>query len=479
MSPVPLLVVGQAVLGGTFLLAAGLPVAVRHRAIQLTATIGLLSSIAVYVVHDRWRTIDLGRPEARIAAVGVGAAWLLVLVGERRRGDWRTAALVGCASTGLLLAAPSRWLVPMLIFWLCGTFATALCLRDARPASLGYFALIAGDAVLIAALIGAAQDSGTWLRPEGLEGWHLWAASAGVILRAGALPLTGVWGALETDAGPILPIVVAGAFALPMSSLAAEPWVSVVLLAAALWLAGWSLLHGELRIGIVAAWPVALGLAAAFAASRAEAPAGIQATLACAAVALWPATLGRGQIERGILISFLPLTAGFAAVALASTAAFQTASRISGVGFLPWAIVVGLLPLAQLAGVLLGARAGARAEPERFEPAAVLALWGLVAASVIIWGFASQGVGEARAGGTFLQMGALAGAVSAAVLVRRSTPPGAGPVPPTAVYRRSMVDPHPRIGGSVSVAAGLVGLATVVTVVWFAIEGLRLGFLPD
>lgn len=479
MNLVPVLAVGQAVLGAMVLLAAGLPVAARHRAIQTTATVGVLSAIVLYGLESRWRTIDLARPEARIAAVGVGAAWLLVLVGERRRGDWRTAALVGCASTGLLLAAPNRWLVPMLIFWSCSTVATALCLREARPASLGWFALLAGDSLLVAALVAAAQDSGTWLRPETLEGWHLWAASAGTILRAGALPLTGLWGGLETDAGPVLPLVVAGAFALAMPSLTARPWVSVLLLGMTLWLAGWSLLHREPRIGIIAAWPVALGLATAFVASRAEAPAGIQATLACAAVVLWPATVGRAQIERGMLIAFLPLTAGFAAVALASRSAFDTASRISGFDFLPWAVLVGLLPLAQLAGVLLAARAGAQAEPEGFEPAAVLALWGLLATSIAIWIAAPQGIGPPRGGGTLLQIGALAGAVGAAAFLRRSPPPSVDPAPRTVAYRRSVVEPTRVVDRSVSVGAGLIGLATLVTVIWFTIDGLRLGFLPS
>jgi hypothetical protein len=479
MNLVPLLAVGQAFLAAMLFLVAGLPVRIRHRAIQFASTVGLASAVALYAVDDRWRTVDLGRPEARIAAVGVGAAWLLVLVGERRRGDWRTAALVGCASTGLLLAAPNRWLVPMLIFWSAGTFAIMLSLRDARPASLGWFALIAGDGLLIAALIGAAQDSGTWFRPEGMDGWHLWAASAGTILRAGVIPLSGVWGALETDAGPILPLVVAGAFALPMPSLAAQPWVSAMLLGAALWLAGWSLLHRGLRIGIVAAWPVCLGLATAFAASRAEGAAGVQATLACAAVALWPATLGRGQVERGILISFLPLTAGFAAVGLASGAAFETASPISGLDFLPWAILVGLLPLAQLAGVLLAARTGAEAEPERFEPAAVLALWSLLAASVTVSIVAPQGVGEPHVGGRWLQIGALAGAVGAAVAMRRSRPPSAEPAPPPLAYRRSIIEPRPVIDRSVAWAAGLIALVTLATLMWFVVDGLRLGFLPQ
>lgn len=479
MSLVPVLAVGQATLGAMLVLAAGLPVTARHRLIQFAATVGMLSAIALYGVDERWRTLDLGRPEARVAAVGVGAAWLLVLVGERRRGDWRTAALVGCASAGLLLSAPSRWLVPMLIFWACSTVAMALCLRDARPASLGWFALLAGDALLVTAFVAAAQDSGSWLRPETLEGWHLWAASAGTVLRAGALPLTGVWGGLETDAGPVLPLVVAGAFALAMPSLTARPWVAVVLLGMTLWLAGLSLLHREPRIGIVAAWPVALGLATGFVASRAEAPAGIQATLACAAVVLWPATLGRAQIERGMLIAFLPLTAGFAAVGLASSSAFETATQISGPDFLPWAVVVGLLPLAQLAGVLLGARAGAHAEPEGFEPAAVIALWGLLATSIVIWILAPQGIGAPRGGGTLLQMGALAGAVGAAAFFRGSSPPPAGPAPPPVAYRRSVVEPRRAVDRAVSVVAGLIGVATIATVIWFTIDGLRLGFLPS
>jgi hypothetical protein len=462
----------------TLVAGAALSVPARHRLVQLAATAGMIAAGVVYFVGDRWRTVDYSRPEARIAAVGAGAAWLLVLVGDQRRGDWRTAALVGCASTGLLLAAPNDWVVPALMFWGCSSVATALCLREAKPASMARFALLAGDVLIVSALIGAAQDAQLWLRPEGLEGWQLWVAAAGTILRAGALPLTGVWGSLDTRAAPALPLVVAGGFAMPLSSLDAQPWIAAGLLAGALWLAAWSLLRHDLSIGIVAAWPVALGLATAFAASRAEAAAGIQATLACAAVALWPATLGRAQVERGFLISFLPLTAGFAAVAVAASASFEAASRISVLSnFLPWAIVVGLLPLALLAGVLLGARAGAQAEPETFEPSAVLAVWVLLVVTVAIWIAAPQGVGQPRGGGLALQMGALVGAVAAAFMSRRVGPRTSQGADGVMTFRRPMLDPEPVVHRVVDTAAAGVGLVGSAAIVWFTVEGLRLGFL--
>ena len=474
----PAFLLVHAGLGGLALLAAGLPVAARHRAVQVTAAAGLVCAGALYGLEDRWRTVDLSLPAARTVAVATGTAWLLVLVTDRGRGRWRTAALVGCASTGLLIAASNRWLVPLLVFWACSTFALVLVVRDARAPSLCRFSLIAGDALMLSALIASGQDAQEWVRPASLEGWQPWAATAGALLRGGAIPFTGIWGTFDTEAVPAVPLLVAGAFVLPLPSMAAQPWVAVGLLCAALVTAVWLLSRDQANISVVAAWPVLLSLATAFAASRAEAPAGVQAILATAAIALWPLTSGRGEVERGVLVSFAPPTAGFIAVALAASASFEAASRISGLsGSLPWAILVGLLPIGLLAGVLVGTRVCAMPEPEGFEPSAVLGVWALLAASMLIWLIPATSSAPWGGGGSWLQLGALAAALVAGIATRRWG--RARPAAPGRTRHGLVVlegsGASPRVAALASLVIGMAALATVVL---FTIEGLRLGFLP-
>jgi hypothetical protein len=477
---VPVLLLAHAAIAAVLLVGAALPAPARHRLVQGASVVGMIAAAAVYPIADRWRTLDLGEPQAKVAAIGVAVAWLLVLVGERRRGDWRIAAAVGVASSGLLIAAPNRWVVPLLVFGSIATCAVTVGLRDARASILARLAIVAGDVLIACGLVETALSSGTWMRPEGLDGWPLWAVVAGLLLRGGALPLTGLWGTLGTSATPMVALVVAGTFAIPLWSLNAEPWVAVALLAASLAVGAWTLLHRELRIGLVATWPVLFGLATAFASSRAEASAGIQAVLGCAAVALWPWTIGRAQVERGVLLAFLPLTAGFAAIALAASTAFEAATRVSGLWtFVPWVLVVGLLPLGLLAGVLLGARVGATPEEEAFEPSAVLAVWALVAAAAVLWLTAPHGVGEPRGEGAVLQIGAVVGAVAAGAMARgRPLPAVHEPARVPVAFRRTIVEVRrPATSRLVSNATLMLGLAGAAFVVWFTLDGLQSGFL--
>ena len=478
MTATPILVFAHAGVAALVTIGAGLSVPARQRLIRSACALGIISAAALYAFGDRWRTTDLSLPEGRLAAVAVGAAWLLVLVGERERGDWFTAACVGAASSGLLMSAGNRWVVPLLLFSACSTTALLLVLRSAEPASPARFAIAAGDALVVCGLAGAAVDAGSWVRPDRLSGWTTWAVAAGLLLRTGAIPMAGAWGALGTAAAPALPLLVAGGFAIPAASLGVQPWLAVTLLAASLVITAWTLLHREFRIGLVAAWPVVLGLGVALASTRAGASAGVQASLACAAIALWPLTLGRGQAERGLLLAFLPLTAGSAGVVLAASGAFAAASRVSGIlDFLPWALVVGLLALALLAGVLLGARVGAAGEPEDFEPSAVLALWGLLGSATLLWLVAPQGIGRAAADGSTLQLGAVVGAVAAGWLGRKRPLPTDAELLPVVRFRRTMLEPRPEVARLVSAAGSAAWVAMTAMVLWFTYEGLRLAFL--
>jgi hypothetical protein len=75
-------------------------------------------------------------------------------------------------------------------------------------------------------------------------------------------------------------------------------------------------------------------------------------------------------------------------------------------------------------------------------------------------------------------MGALVGAFGVAALVRRSRPPVAALGSDVVVHRRELIEPRRPVDRAVSLGAGLIALITAVTVIWFAIEGLRQGFLP-
>ncbi|MDQ3951744.1 MAG: hypothetical protein M3279_02090, partial [Actinomycetota bacterium] len=188
-----------------------------------------------------------------------------------------------------------------------------------------------------------------------------------------------------------------------------------------------------------------------------------------------PHTAGRGGMERALLVSAVPLTAGFGMVASAAADAFERA--VDGGGSLEWSLVAAMLPATLAIGVVVGARS-ARADVRGFVPEAVLATWLLAAAAVAV-GLLPGIVGDDGAlgdsGGTIaLQVVALLLGVAAGVAARRSA---TGIEPPVAAVSEADLRPAPALPRRSAWATLAVAAATTAAAGWLTVAGLRVGFL--
>lgn len=252
---------------------------------------------------------------------------------------------------------------------------------------------------------------------------------------------------------------------------------------AALAWAVWGTISRSLTVATVAAWPVALALGAAFVAPQAAAGAGVAAILAASAMALWPSAVGRAAVERALMLAFVPLMIGFGVIVAAATTAFVRATEDGGsVGSLSWAAVAALLPIVLAAGVILATRVGRQPRTDEFSPPAVLATWGLMAASVgvglvprLVTGLGGTPLGavadEVRLYVVAVCMGAAAAWFVAARAGHPERAAGGDRVEVGAVALR-----HSRANVvALSAVVGAAGVAVAVT--WITFEGLRVGFL--
>jgi hypothetical protein len=266
-----------------------------------------------------------------------------------------------------------------------------------------------------------------------------------------------------------------GAVVLAARAGTSEPWVAAALLGAALATAALALFRRAVGPAAVATWVTTLALAACFVSPRHASAAGAAAVLAAAAAALWPYTAGRGGVARSLLVSVVPLSAGFGMVAGGGVDAFERAT--AGGGSLAWTIVAALLPVTVGAGVLLGTRA-ARADATELEPEAVLATWLIVAAAIGI-GVLPAAVGDAGplgdSGGVIsLQLLAIGAGAGAGVVARR---PGVVLEPPYGEVTLAGLTPAPEPPRAAAWAALGVAGAVVVAAAWLTVAGLRVGFL--
>jgi hypothetical protein len=450
------------------------------------ATIGSAAGIALAVAaagdEAVWRSTTLGQPRGVIAGAAVACAWLLAgaLGNDRTLGS---AALVGLASSGVLLATLNDWVVPGLALWLASSVALVALLSQDEVRVGALLAIGLSDLALVGAFALHALDDRVWTVPESLGGLPLGLALASLVVRSGALPLTGVWEALDSPAAPALPLFLGGPLALlgvPLS--AAGPWLAVAALVAALGLCGAALAARELSLSLLGSWPVWLSLGLLVAAPAALQAGALAALFAVTMVALCTATRGVARAAGGLLLGFLPPTAGWVAIVAAAVLAFDRTGGPSVV----WSLVAGLLLLAVAAGVALAARLARRSAHNSSDvrptvAASVLLIAGLCLglAPPSVLGLARDTLGDfdraLSLSGTALILALVAGTIA----YRRGAGKAGFVAPEVEATTATLVYSEDRADTAVMVGVvALIAVGTLAIVVYLAIEGLSYGFLP-
>ena len=501
----PLVLLAPAGLGAIAVAAGVLRGAARRWILVVVSGLGICAGVALAArsgAAEEWRTTS--RSEiAVIAGAGAACAWLLVVATLPRARDVLTHASIGVASAGLALATVNEWVVPTLVFWLCSSLGIATVLRRTDRALPGLVVLFASDATLVVVLGLEALEGARWTLPAGLEGWPSYALLAAAALRAGVVPGTGPWGALDRRAAPALPLLVAGSlWMLGVALEGSDRWGPIVLLIAAGGAALWALAARAPAGSGVAAASVGLLLAAAVTAPSALLAAGLTAVLAVTFGALVAASPRAPSPEGALLLCALPPSAGFLAVVAAWSAALANTVRSDElVDRVPWVLVAGLfagvlaLTLAasvRLAAALVPGRPSNRDEGAPPLPVeAVSPGWtpvlaaaravALVSASVVFWpGEWLDVEGSSWVDGPpndpLFGAALVAAAVAAWLAVRRGRPepevetpelvPGVTPFPRSGVIARA-----------VAMLAVVLALGVIGGVGWLTFEGLRLGFL--
>jgi len=453
------------------------------------ASVGVIAGVALALgAGDEtvWRATTLGQPRGPIAGVSVACGWLLAgaLGSDRTLGS---AALVGLASTGVLLATQGDWIVPALTLWLASSVALGALVSQGALRVGALLALGISDLALVGAFALHALDERVWTVPSSLEGLPLVLAVAAFVVRSGALPRAGIWETLDSRATPALPLFLGGPLALlgvPLSG--AGAWFAAASFGVALVLGGAALVGSELRLSVVGSWPVWLCLGLIATAPEVLIPAALAALLAVSVVALWPATNGKGRAGRGILVGFLPLTAGWIAIVGAAVAAFDRAGAGPGGRSLSWSLIAGLLPLAVAAGIALAALVARQTAPDTSTATATWATWALSTAGICIGLLPTSALGLARdtlgdldgvlaLNGTAVGLAVVAGAI-AHRWGSRGDEGFEGHVEAssgTLVFSEDEADTAVMVG-----VVALIALGSLAAVIYLAIEGMSYGFLP-
>lgn len=480
---IPFLVLAHALIGVLAVLSARVEESARGRLAQGLAVAGGIAGLVLFFgasrFFDSWRTLDVTSSGARIAGASAAAAWIVVAVTERSRGGgrWDVVACTGVASTALCMYALNGWVIPALIF--AGIAASAIGLVRRRiDVVIGLVAL--GSALLGGALIWETMQSARWELPSPLSGGRIWLAAAAAI----AFAVAAVTSESSDRPDPSTPLTLGLAFVTVASTARGTgPVVALVALGAALFAVVRTLTRESVSQRLVMVWVVAvtLSLATLTANLYVTTRAAIAGILAASVLRLWPLSLGRAQIERGILVAFVAVTAGFNAIAAAAAYSFARSTAIERVlDAAPWAAVSALLPLTLAGGVVLGASVGRNSEAEDYTRSGVLGSWALVALSVAVGVSPYVGAGQdAGLAGPGLYVVALAAGLGAARYSRAlGAPPGpsaAAALEPRSRFLDTPVTlPWPAPAG---VATLVLAVLTAVVILAATFQGLRVGFL--
>ena len=378
---------GHAVASVVLLASSHRPAKERARAVWACSGVGvLLAGVLVAGVGSgqHWRALAL-RESATVVGAAVATAWVVAAIVDLGRGRWEVGALIGVASTALILASSSEWLVPGLLFWFCGSVAIGVLGLQSATNSGALVALFASDLALGAGLIASGVGGATWRMPVLVDGWHGYVLLLAALLRLGALPRVGVWGLLGSPAAAAIPLFIGGAFALPLRTIAVlGGWPAVVVLAGAVAIAFAAVTTESPSISGIAPWPVLVCLAGSVLAAGVRPAAAVTAALSAGVVSLWPHASRSAAPARALQLSFTPVTAAFSILASGRAAAFQrvvSSQPLSAA--LPWVICFTLLLAAVVLGAALGARL-ARQGGDSLVDEASYATWGLVGASILV-----------------------------------------------------------------------------------------------
>lgn len=470
------------------MVALGFPPNLRRIITIGAAALGTAGGVAVAVLGSEelvWRTTTLSSPRAVIVGAAVACAWALVGALERARHP-AIGALVGIASSALLVASLNDWVVPALVFWLASSVALVALVSIGGPRTGAILAIVGSDLLLTGSFSLAALDGRVWTIPGSLSHVSLGLAVGAFVVRSGALPRIGAWETIDSPAVPALPLLFGGSLAVagvPLSG--AGPWVAAGALALAVACCLVSVAGVTMSMAVVGAWPAWLSLGLIAASPRSLQPVAIGALLALTVVCLWPATQGRARAGRGLALSLLPPSAGFVAVASGALVAFDNAANAeSNTTSLVWSAVAALLPVALASGIALGARAAECCTVRSADPVAAVAVWTLVAVGIIIGMLPSGVLGAGKevlgeSSRVFVLQGAALGLGGVAALgARRGTPspeaePGRLEVDTGALtYSDDRSDVVVMLG-----LAGLIALGTLGAVAYLTLEGLSYGFL--
>lgn len=480
---VPGLLLVHAVLGGIGLLARPAEKESRTKILQFLAGAGVVFALALFFApgsQETWRTTDMDPTRAHLVGAAIGCAWLLCLVLERtsRAGAWDAVVLVGTASTAVALFGFNRWAVPGSLFLVVAAVALAALGHRAPGGGSRVAVVLIGSGLFAGGIAAEVLGSERWEMPVDLSGWPAWPVAAGIVLLSGAIPGTTWSVAASAPVAAGLPLATGASFLMLASPSGIEaPLIALVLVVVALGCSVWTIARPAIDVRSLASWAIALMLGIGFASPDGPlvAQAGGAAVIVVTAITLWPLSYGRGQIERGLLVAFVSLTAGFGAITIAAEVAFERATATDAVlTSAPWAAIAALLPAALASGVALGARLARRAEPEEYTVAGVLATWALFFAAVT-WGiFSVDGVGTSSV--WLYAVAAAVGAAAARVAAVRSSsaPPRAPDLEPVI---GTGPPASPALDGALGRVAMGIGAATAIGVLAITYQGLRVGFL--
>ncbi|HJR45855.1 MAG TPA: hypothetical protein VJ927_09640 [Actinomycetota bacterium] len=470
----------HAVLALILLAGRGLEGAGRARLIRAVAIAGGAAAALLLLFRGAdsvWGAQRLDPQSGALAAVAVFCAWAIVAAVAGEEGRWDIGALVGAASTALILFATSRWAAPALLFWAVIGAAAVVAGRAAGARAYTWLAVVLADLCVLGALAAHSLAEESWRMPTEVPPPLLIPLVAGVVLRVGVAPKTGIWGLMGGVEAAFLPLLIGSGFALvPAASGGDEVAVALGLLVVALAAVAWSVLVTRMQLAVVASWIVCLLLAVVWIEPSTAARAAATAALAVGALALWPWTSGRARSERALLLGLVPATIGFGVVLAGAAASFERATSAASVATAaPWFAFAALLPAALAAAVTLGASWARRVEAETYRPPAVLTLWALAALGVVL-GLSPRpelGFGGGGTRSTLLYLAAAVAGVLAARLI-----PGQAPALSAAEEPASgALALHGPWATWLARLALVLGLLALVIVLWFTYTGLRLGFL--
>ena len=471
------------------LLLAGwwLPARIRERMVLGASFLGVGSGAVAFALHDSsetWRAVALDGPTTAIAPAAAVCAWLLVGVLDLGPRRYAVAVFTGVGAAGLGMFAGSQWSVPAMLFWAVASLSLMAAIIRSQVAHriLPLAALLLSDALLIAALVWHAVENDVWALPSPVSDAAFWLAVGAGVVRAGAVPQGGPWALLGTGAAPAVPLLVGGGAVIAAGiGGRAEPWIAVALLVLATTIAVGGVFLRRMSIGVAAAWPAALGLAAPYVSDDGVAVGGVAVVVGATVCALWNERSPGVSIDSAVAISFVPFTVGFTAVAVAASGAFfRTDLAESALGKAPWVVVAALLPVALAASFTYAARIG-RTVPagtrQRRGPS-----WGiraLLVASLVAGGAATTtgelGVPTARE--LWLLVGAGAAAAIAALVASR-TKRNAVPVVGDGIeLDLETLQPPKVMGRAMLFASTAVGTASLAAIAYLTYEGLRQGFI--